>query len=88
MVLATPFKLPDKKNKDIAIEENIAYGSCQLQINSEENYYMPLEDEMTTSINVAYHTNTSSSRLHANNMNLDRNKLQSIDNDEECYDYI
>ena len=48
MVIATPFKLPDKKNKDIAIEENIAYGSCQLQINSEENYYMPLEDEMTT----------------------------------------
>ena len=64
----------------------IACGSCQLQINSEENYYTPLEEEMTTSINVAYHT--SSSRLLSNSMNLDRSNLQSIDNDEDCYDYI
>ena len=88
MVLSTPLKLPVKENKDITIEENIGYGSCQLQINSEENYYTPLEEEMTTSINVAYHTNTSSCRLPANNMNLYKNNLQSIDNDEECYDYI
>ena len=78
-MVATPFKLPDKENKDITIAKYIACGSCQLQINSEENYYMPLEEEMTTSINVAYHTNImSSSRLLSNSMNLDRSNLQLI----------
>ena len=83
VVLLPSSQFRQNENKEDSLEENVAYGRCQLKTISDGDPWQ--EVKVPTSINVAYHTNMSSSQLPVNNVNLD---LQPIENDDGNYDYI